>query len=1203
MFTLITDHKSPSKNHGFALVIALSLMAFVLLLLLSITTLVQVESGVASTSKRTLEARMNAQLGLQIALGELQRTLGPDARVSANASILDSDPSTLEIEGVQHPRWLGAYPAIDPDNPDASLLSPKALRDWSLAEMEWLVSNNTLVGQPDPTTNLSGAVVTLGQFITDPTVVIPEDVDGLDANLLTKAQAGKVEIAEQSGHYAWLVSDESMKARVDSQASMDGSDVLDGTLVDLEAQARSNYQVTQGTDFSSLLPSYNDAPEQLSKVMNHDGLELLGAASSDSSWKNWGKLNQDKFTPYACSLPVNVVDARLKQDLTAYFKGSYTGLDNQSMLDPRFGITAERTPTFNLLKQWATMVDDHTVAQDVVAPDNRVANPQHGLHPVITQGAVAMKHSYRVLSSDTFNPVYIFMPQIQLMNPYNVPLKAQDYIVQVGYQFKWGMQVTGTRGTNKATYDGGQPEFRSWQVYNGQQPLPEHKIADNEEIQYQGNKRFFTFVIKDQAFEPGESLIFYSKPPSSGAISGVEYNMNSDADTDILNNYANDEDLNLLFNEASLDESFFYVVSPLIGTFDMTDPKNAGMDLSTSIKSESNFQSRSNESGAINEEDLDMHLNLYAFQDGKPLLLHAITKAQQNNRYGNWQRPTYPLDEYQRGEHFDTDTTTFFADKNPLINLGSSMLVSDFDIFTGGSGNTPPNAGQPHAVLAYWNIRNQVSFSTSDDWTPGSMESTEWLNTFSFRDTSDFLTTWESTDNLYGNLSTDRVGGWHQSQIQGTVYPLFDFPTSPFGPASLGSFQHANLSVYGWQPTYAFGNAQAPPRFDRSLFRDPANADLYDISYLLNASTWDRFYLSTIPQFGVALDRGYRLPNSRLYLTSIDGESNLDASRLIHDDGFALSASSVLIHGGFNVNSTSLTAWKAFLSGALGQSVETIYSGNESNSDTAAAMGRFLAPLLEEPDAVAADRNTTDFETPYGWAATRTLNADEINTLARRIVEEVKRRGPFLSLADFVNRRLEPDADVTGDERVYQEVLGTLQAAINKATVEDQAINYHYYDNESAGTKMTIKPSEDWSNGTMNFNVTAEAQESMLGAPSSKISSEGGLIHSYAPNYLSQADVLTKIGPSVTVRGDTFVIRSYGDSVDSLTGDIRAKAWCEAVVQRFAKPVNWDGSDSRLVQPQAPDETGFGRGFKIVSFRWLDPTEVTPYSNDDAIIN
>lgn len=122
----------------------------------------------------------------------------------------------------------------------------------------------------------------------------------------------------------------------------------------------------------------------------------------------------------------------------------------------------------------------------------------------------------------------------------------------------------------------------------------------------------------------------------------------------------------------------------------------------------------------------------------------------------------------------------------------------------------------------------------------------------------------------------------------------------------------------------------------------------------------------------------------------------------------------------------------------------------------------------------------------------------------------------------------------------------------------------------------------------------------MFGYPVSKINSDGGLIHSYTPSFLSQADVLTKIGPSITVRGDTYVVRAYGDSTGQ-NGVVGARAWCQAVVQRVSEPVGWDGSNDRLVQPQSPGEPGFGRRFRILAFRWLTKEDVMPFGNDLAI--
>ncbi len=82
-------HRSAS-THGFALVIALSLMAFILLLILSISTLVRVETQSANIQLAQLEARMNAQLGAMVALGDLQRYTGPDQRVTGTGELINT---------------------------------------------------------------------------------------------------------------------------------------------------------------------------------------------------------------------------------------------------------------------------------------------------------------------------------------------------------------------------------------------------------------------------------------------------------------------------------------------------------------------------------------------------------------------------------------------------------------------------------------------------------------------------------------------------------------------------------------------------------------------------------------------------------------------------------------------------------------------------------------------------------------------------------------------------------------------------------------------------------------------------------------------------------------------------------------------------------------------------------------------------------
>ncbi|MGE9289772.1 MAG: hypothetical protein ACQKBT_02200, partial [Puniceicoccales bacterium] len=98
-----------STSGGFALVISLALLAFIVGLLLSISVLVSVETGRQTNRTQIVEARANALLGAGIAIGKLQKTIGPDKVITANAS-LAADPAPEKSE------WLGAWPSDAPDS-------------------------------------------------------------------------------------------------------------------------------------------------------------------------------------------------------------------------------------------------------------------------------------------------------------------------------------------------------------------------------------------------------------------------------------------------------------------------------------------------------------------------------------------------------------------------------------------------------------------------------------------------------------------------------------------------------------------------------------------------------------------------------------------------------------------------------------------------------------------------------------------------------------------------------------------------------------------------------------------------------------------------------------------------------------------------------------------------------------------------------
>jgi hypothetical protein len=257
-----------------------------------------------------------------------------------------------------------------------------------------------------------------------------------------------------------------------------------------------------------------------------------------------------------------------------------------------------------------------------------------------------------------------------------------------------------------------------------------------------------------------------------------------------------------------------------------------------------------------------------------------------------------------------------------------------------------------------------------------------------------------------------------------------------------------------------------------------------------------------------------------------------------------------LYDGGFNVNSTSRAAWKALLAGLRGQALP---EATNSKAD-GTALTKFARAFGQPADKTGNDP----------WTSYRELDDKQIDDLAAAVVEEIRARGPFMSLADFVNRRLinqrNPDDDFG--------LKGALQAAIDKTTINNTAIA------AAGGTfqapASTPNPADP--NGHLFGNMTTSSGWwTQRGAyppmpanqrfPSLKAMSQNPSVSNPAiiaglgaPGIVTQMDVLNSIGPNLTARSDTFVVRAYGEALDD-AGNVIGKAWVEVVVQRTSEYV------------------------------------------------
>lgn len=315
-----------------------------------------------------------------------------------------------------------------------------------------------------------------------------------------------------------------------------------------------------------------------------------------------------------------------------------------------------------------------------------------------------------------------------------------------------------------------------------------------------------------------------------------------------------------------------------------------------------------------------------------------------------------------------------------------------------------------------------------------------------------------------------------------------------------------------------------------------------------------------------------KMTDSRLIPWIPAGKSSSEIIDLLSDETTASdqAASFQMMAGAFNVNSTSKRAWKTLLASARSEGARqnAIILANTSGEsdiqplkDVDSDRTRFSRFRLPNSDSVDDTSSSIDPVQRF-FQGPRDLTDDQLDLLAENIVNQVKTRGPFLSMAEFVNRQIGSTSELT--------LKGALQAAIDESEINTN----------------TSDLSALFETG---YEITGDKVSSSIINPQAAI----GRSDQGAPGNLTQADILTVLGNAATVRSDTFRIRAYGEARDK-NGNVIAKAWCEAVVQRTPDFVDSTNESHLSMDDPSLSEANklFGRVFEIVSFRWLDDSEV-----------
>jgi len=323
-----------------------------------------------------------------------------------------------------------------------------------------------------------------------------------------------------------------------------------------------------------------------------------------------------------------------------------------------------------------------------------------------------------------------------------------------------------------------------------------------------------------------------------------------------------------------------------------------------------------------------------------------------------------------------------------------------------------------------------------------------------------------------------------------------------------------------------------PESYDLSVFQLPKQ-ELTSVSQLRWAyeSDWldtglgepgsplnawfDDFFFSTIPQ--EADGESPWIPPMPLPNSGyVPADDSIDAAQLRGSE----SASKLYVEGMFNVHSTSIESWEALLKSApVDEGGRYLLFNYPLGGEDLYRQG--LVPGEGEWSEVDA------FRASMGQSVIA-VSEEDLAVLAKRIVANIRMKvqgiggypaGAFATLEEFVNS-------------------GVLDNAIAEAALELDG-------GGTAAGGNAFRPA--WAlPGT--------------------------------PREFSQSTILNLIGPYLSVRSDTFLIRAYGDAVNpSDPDDLWARAYCEAIVQRTH---------------QEHGEEAYGRRFELIAFRWLSPSEI-----------
>jgi|GEM_PF-3519677 len=1145
------------RRGGFALILSLGLMALMVLLAVTLSALISTESESSRQTRDNALAKQNAYMGMLLAVGQLQQYAGPDQRITAAATILDESTNTVSAQA--NPHWTGVWATADANFATQTLShysgtskNVATIRD---AAKTWLVSRTSSTSTVSPATALTAtASVTLAGANS-----VKDTADYVKVPLVTLNQGDGKSLSK----YAWWVGDEGVKGNLaferDVSATLSVGQYQNLALKNGSALLKAGSNSSGATLFGDITAyTYNDL------LTRDNQLNYVGTATAASK-----ELFHDASL-YSQGVMANVKDGGLRKDLSDYTKLP-TG--------PIFTSTTSNKPMYwEMVKSFLAMGNDlnltstnstASVSPRQQYPTNQSSIWQHGIHPIPVRLGTYVDLAFIQQSNNRYSIRLYFLPVIALWNPYDVTIRPARYrFAQWSgdqaskFQFavgRWNGNTWERKGMLTTQVVGGSNvEDTLYSAY----PFSSGTLMSNSSDPASGTYGSFTmyFTVEDTTgIAPGQTVVFtpramsaYSRtnpmnnilysgfrpgygfyidltPSDNRYLSPYQFEVKPTEIYSIRDYYI---DWGIQFSSAGneLNYNEWWYFSELQGT----SGRNNYMTLS-----------------GLNRGGLGYSFPRYATtsnqvwttaEDGRPRAFRPSVRTAGDIR-------ALPNGTYV-SDNAASDITDFPA-YGFLYELKQTLNDQNFDSHEGRrrwAASFNPRGIKGH-YLDSLGTPTKTSIGQTNQSYIGQLRGRSYNLS-------------ENQSDLYytPNVSGNKLFFGYSAHEGATSTVMFHIPRKDVPVGGVADLSQINISgpdtyhATGTRsptnliPTYAVGNSFASPFLpDGTLMKDYTGgnnpASIFDYSYLLNEALWDKYFSSTDLLDG----KGPHDPRFVPATATSSQTFTYSSSQPAYD----YAAVKWLQAGAFNINSTSEKAWQMLLASNFGGSV--------SKSDSSTLTVSDAAPFLRVGSSYGdifdgASESDTD-----AYNGFRALTEDEITALSKQIVKQVKARGPFYSVAEFVNRTLEGGPD---DYRLK----GPLQTAI-----DDSGINDGFTEEIASGDATTNDPTGNYPN-----------PDALYGAAGTGV-----------PGFLTQADLLQKIGNRLSARSDTFRVRGYGEVSEN---GVTSRAYCEAVVQRMPeylnKKVNNTGDEAITFPPTDSANKALGRRFVIRSVRWLTPDEI-----------